>query len=206
MSFCNCSRCPFCARRQCRRLRQRFRQRSMRCRRWGGSQRFGRPKSAVTFWVPLQIKSPQNRAVSLWFSFASLAANMGWIEIALFGPLEQPPPPTPSGRLGLCAARCLGFRRWSQVIAICIDRSGSMGTPFAEVTLNVVRGIPRSAHVGFGSGSRVREPSWRVFLKGRARNPAGGAGKMMSMPWCLDLRFRVGLGLEWNLNQVQIQP
>lgn len=27
-----------------------------------------------------------------------------------------------------------------EVIAICIDRSGSMGTPFAEVTLNVVKG------------------------------------------------------------------
>merc|ERR550537_692790 len=27
-----------------------------------------------------------------------------------------------------------------EMIAICIDRSGSMGTPFTEVTLNVVKG------------------------------------------------------------------
>ena len=32
-----------------------------------------------------------------------------------------------------------------EVIAICIDRSGSMGTPFKEVTLNVVKGECRDS-------------------------------------------------------------
>merc|ERR1712072_1288740 len=32
-----------------------------------------------------------------------------------------------------------------ECVAICIDRSGSMGTPFAEVTLNVVQGTTKSS-------------------------------------------------------------
>merc|ERR1719359_983332 len=32
-----------------------------------------------------------------------------------------------------------------ECVAICIDRSGSMGTPFAEVTLNVVKGATKSS-------------------------------------------------------------
>merc|ERR1711970_56396 len=32
-----------------------------------------------------------------------------------------------------------------ECIAICIDRSGSMGAPFAEVTLNVVKGTTKSS-------------------------------------------------------------
>jgi len=43
------------------------------------------------------------------------------------------------------AAAASPERPVEECIAICIDRSGSMGTPFAEVTLNVVHGETRSS-------------------------------------------------------------
>ncbi|CAJ1374959.1 unnamed protein product [Effrenium voratum] len=48
-------------------------------------------------------------------------------------PVPPPAPPAPPAP------------RVQEVIAICIDRSGSMGSPFAEVTLNVVKGETRDS-------------------------------------------------------------
>ncbi|CAJ1422005.1 unnamed protein product [Effrenium voratum] len=60
-----------------------------------------------------------------------------------------------------------------EVIAICIDRSGSMGTPFAEVTLNVVRGETRDS-----VAERTRmEAVKAMFYAFRDRVESMGAGK-----------------------------
>lgn len=43
------------------------------------------------------------------------------------------------------AAITVAKRPLQECVAICIDRSGSMGTPFAEVTLNVVQGTTKQS-------------------------------------------------------------
>ena len=60
-----------------------------------------------------------------------------------------------------------------EVIAICIDRSGSMGTPFAEVTLNIVRGETRDS-----VAERTRmEAVKAMFYAFRDRVESMGPGK-----------------------------
>jgi len=53
---------------------------------------------------------------------------------------------TPAGAEALVPAAAVAQQSVCQeCIAVCIDRSGSMGTPFAEVTLNVVKGTTKSS-------------------------------------------------------------
>mmetsp|Transcript_14119 Transcript_14119/g.26434 ORF Transcript_14119/g.26434 Transcript_14119/m.26434 type:complete len:546 (+) Transcript_14119:72-1709(+) len=60
-----------------------------------------------------------------------------------------------------------------EVIAICIDRSGSMGTPFKEVTLNVVKGETRDS-----VAERTRMEAVKVmFYAFRDRVESMGPGK-----------------------------
>jgi len=60
-----------------------------------------------------------------------------------------------------------------ECIAICIDRSGSMGTPFAEVTLNVVKGATKSS-----VAERTRmEAVKAMFYAFRDRVESMGKGK-----------------------------
>jgi ubiquitin-protein ligase/ubiquitin len=60
-----------------------------------------------------------------------------------------------------------------ECVAICIDRSGSMGTPFAEVTLNVVQGTTKSS-----VAERTRmEAVKAMFYAFRDRVESMGQGK-----------------------------
>jgi len=83
-----------------------------------------------------------------------------WTEITESEGAVAAPPPPPEEPL-------------QEVIAICIDRSGSMGTPFAEVTLNVVKGETRDS-----VAQRTRmEAVKAMFYAFRDRVESMGSGK-----------------------------
>lgn len=63
-----------------------------------------------------------------------------WCAISEAPEAPEVPPAPASSDAATCAEAPVEESPLQEVIAICIDRSGSMGTPFAEVTLNVVKG------------------------------------------------------------------